>query len=119
MLAFICAIASVRDLGAPDTPIRSIENLRFNTRSPSGWLLLVILIALPLEIFILIVRFLNFPIVNKYSTIFLTVVSYMSLNVFRCGCGIVVSILNHIIIVCMTYKAKKCKVYIVSDNLLC
>ena len=75
MLAFICAVALVRDLGAPDTPIQTIENLRFNTRSPSGWILLVVLIALPLEIIILIARFLNFPIVNKYSVIFLVVVS--------------------------------------------
>ncbi len=74
MLALIGSIASVRDLGEPDTPLPSIEALRYNTRSPSGWILLVTIIAIPLESLILIIRFLNFPIVNKYF-IWIVVVS--------------------------------------------
>ncbi len=75
MLAFIGSIAAVRDLGEPETPLPSIEALRYMTRSPSGWVLLVTLIALTLEVLILIVRFLSFAAVNKYSTVFIIIVS--------------------------------------------
>ncbi len=75
VLAFIGGIAAVRDLGEPETPVAPIEALRYRTRSPSGWILLVTLIALTLEVLILIVRFLGFPAVNKYSTIFIVIVS--------------------------------------------
>ncbi len=63
MLAFIGSIAAARDLGEPETPLPSIEALRYMTRSPSGWVLLVALIALTLEVLILIVRFLSFAAV--------------------------------------------------------
>ncbi len=68
----------MRDLGEPETPLPSIEALRFDTRSPSGWILLVTLFVLPLESLILIIRFLNFPVVNKYSGIWITIVSKLN-----------------------------------------
>ena len=75
VLVFILVAASVGALSAPRTGNPEIESLRFNTRSPSGWLLLVTLIVLPLEVFLLIVRFLNFSWVIERIKIALGIVS--------------------------------------------
>jgi hypothetical protein len=75
LLVFILVAATVGALSAPRTEVLPIESLRFNTRSPSGWLLLVALIVLPLEIFLLIVRFLNFTWVIEHIKIALGIVS--------------------------------------------
>ena len=87
-LVFILAAATVGALGAPRTEVRPIESLRFNTRSPSGWLLLVTLIMLPLEVFLLIARFLNFSWVIEHIRIALGIVSEpVHVAVVRvCGC---------------------------------
>ena len=74
-LVFISVIANVGALGAMKTMVPAIEALRFNTRSPSGWILLVTLIVLPLDIIILVVRFLNLSIVIDHIKIALGIVS--------------------------------------------
>ena len=75
MITFIAAVANVVALGARETEIVYIESLRFNTRSPSGWIMLVTIVVLPLDIFILVVRFLNFSVVIDYFKIALIIVS--------------------------------------------
>lgn len=84
LLVFILAAATVGALSAPRTEVRHIESLRFNTRSPSGWLLLVTLIVLPLEVFLLIARFLNFSWVIEHIKIALGIVSEA---VHVCSCS--------------------------------
>ena len=79
---FILAAATVGALSAPRTEVAPIESLRFNTRSPSGWLLLVTLIVLPLEVFLLIVRFLNFTWVIEHIKIALGIVSEAAMHVY-------------------------------------
>ena len=75
VLVFICVCANVGALGAPETQVMRIEDLRFDTRSPSGWILLVTLIVIPLDIVIFVVRFLNFSIVIDHIKISLGIVS--------------------------------------------
>ena len=75
LLVFISVCANVGALGAPRTAVPSIEDLRFNTRSPSGWILLVTLIVIPLDIIVFAVRFLNFSIVIDHIKIALGIVS--------------------------------------------
>ena len=75
LLVFIVVAATVGALGAPRTANPQVESLRFNTRSPSGWLLLVTVIVLPLEVFLLIARFLNFSWVIEHIKIALGIVS--------------------------------------------
>lgn len=75
LLVFILVAAAVGALSAPRTQVTYIESLRFNTRSPSGWLLLVTLIVMPLEVFLLIVRFLNFTWVIEHIKLALGIVS--------------------------------------------
>ena len=83
-LVFILAAATVSALSAPRTQIDPIESLRFNTRSPSGWLLLVTLIVLPLEVFLLVARFLNFSWVIEHIKIALGIVSGDTVCLIQC-----------------------------------
>lgn len=75
MLVFISTVSTVRALSTRTTNNTDIESLRFDTRSPSGWLMLVNIIVLPLDISILIIRFLNFSVVIDHIKIFLGIVS--------------------------------------------
>lgn len=83
-LVFILAVATVDALSAPRTGVDPIESLRFNTRSPSGWLLLVTLIVLPLEVFLLVARFLNFSWVIEHIKIALGIVSGDTVYLIQC-----------------------------------
>lgn len=74
-IGFICSIASVAALSAERTGISFVEDLRFDTRSPTGWLLLVNIIALPLAVVLLLLRFLDVRFIIKNTRVFLMVVS--------------------------------------------
>ena len=73
-ITFISCIALVDALSAERTRVRLIEDLRFDTRSPSGWTLLLCLIAIPLSIILLVVRFLDLKFIINNRKIFLIVV---------------------------------------------
>lgn len=75
VVTFICSITAVSALSAISPQIRPVEELRFNTRSPSGWILLLNIFALPLLALLLALRFLDIKFLNNHQKIFLSIVS--------------------------------------------
>lgn len=80
IITFIASIAAMRNLSAPKTEIRFIEDLRFDTRSPGGWILLLTLFAMPLTILALVARFLDVQFLNSKTKIILIIVSSKELS---------------------------------------
>ena len=75
IITFIASIAAVSNLSAEKTRVRFIEDLRFDTRSPVGWLLLLTIFAIPWTIFLLALRFVEEESIKKKTKIILIVVS--------------------------------------------
>lgn len=84
LIVFIVVAVAVGALSAPRTNVNPIESLRFNTRSPSGWLMLVAIVVLPLETCLLIIRFLNFSWVIEHIKIALGIVSNKAMHCILC-----------------------------------
>lgn len=80
LLVFITSIAAVSALSAPRTIISAIEDLRFDSRSPTGWLLLLAIIALPLSAALLVFRLITFQS-RTVKTVVLITVSVCSVGV--------------------------------------
>ena len=78
LVTFICVASSVSSLSARETPLTLIEQLRFDTRSPTGWILLLTIVSLPIILVLFIFRFLDFTILVNYRKIILIVVSHFS-----------------------------------------
>lgn len=75
IITFIASIALAQNLSARETEIEPIESLRFDTRSPVGWLLLLAIFAIPLTLFFLALRFVEVEFIKKKAKIILIVVS--------------------------------------------
>jgi len=75
VIVFICTAAVVGALSHSETPFDPIELLRFNSRSPSGWILLVTILAMPYSVFFLVLRFLDAVCVVRNVKVFVIIVS--------------------------------------------
>lgn len=75
VITFISSAAAARALSAPRTEIRFIEDLRFDTRSPVGWILLLTLLSIPFLSILLAIRFLNIKIIVEHFKLFLVIVN--------------------------------------------
>jgi hypothetical protein len=75
IITFIASISAVQNLSAERTEVRFIEDLRFDTRSPVGWLLLLTLFAIPFTLCLVILRFVSLEFINNKIKIILVVVS--------------------------------------------
>lgn len=73
-VTFFACIAAASDLSAPRTQIQFIEDLRFDTRSPVGWLLVLCLFAFALTPILLAMRFLDIRFITTRRKIFFIVV---------------------------------------------
>ena len=71
---FFAAIAAAAALSAQRSEVRFIEDLRFNTRSPLGWILLLCIFAIPIAAISLIIRLLDVRVITNYRKILLFVV---------------------------------------------
>lgn len=65
----------MRNLSAERTEVNQIESLRFDTRSPVGWILLLTLFAIPIMLILLALRFVDIRIINNHTKIILIIVS--------------------------------------------
>lgn len=75
VITFISSAAAARALSAPRTEIKLIEDLRFDTRSPVGWILLLTLLSIPFLSILLAIRFLNIKIIIEHFKLFLIIVN--------------------------------------------
>ena len=75
MVAFLTSIATVSNLSAQRTEVKAVEDLRFDTRSPTGWLLLVTIFAIPFLLLLLTLRFVDVRFINSKAKIILIIVS--------------------------------------------
>ena len=73
-ITFIASIAAASALSAQRTRIRFIEDLRYDTRSPVGWIIVMGLFAIPLTAIPLVLRFLDVRFITSHRTAFLIAV---------------------------------------------
>ena len=82
VVTFICSAAAAGALSAERTGIIFVEDLRFDTRSPVGWILLLAILSLPLLLLLLVVRFVDVRFISERGSIFLIIVSEFEILVW-------------------------------------
>lgn len=77
VVVLIAASAAQADLDYPgrDSGPSDLQDLNDQSTAITGWVIFVAVMAMLIEAGIILIRFLNFPIINLKITIFLIVVS--------------------------------------------